>query len=290
MAIRPEDAYAETNPASAAYPEGSAKNVSTPGGVDGTPLDEKWLNDVWGVLQKILDVAGITPSGVADTVLASDYWDGLEKSLNRFLVYDDSGAADAYVLTSVQGAVHDAYLDGEIVMFMADNPNTGASTIDRDSIGAVNLKDAEGNALTGGEVTTTKYTKAVYVDSASEYRLLDETFVALKQFTSAAQVITSAGALVIAHGLGVIPSIYEVRLTCLVNDNGYLAGDELVMNSHYYVGPGAAGAGLTIVPDATNINIRFVNTANVFATINKTTGAQVFLTNANWEVTFRCFA
>lgn len=57
------------------YPQGSFKNVSTPDGIDGTPLEKAWPNDLYGFFQKLLLEAGITPSGVSDTVIASDYYD-----------------------------------------------------------------------------------------------------------------------------------------------------------------------------------------------------------------------
>jgi hypothetical protein len=45
--------------------------------LDGTPFEKKWANDIIGFLQKLLNVAGVTPSGDPDTVLASDYYDSL---------------------------------------------------------------------------------------------------------------------------------------------------------------------------------------------------------------------
>lgn len=75
MAIRLEDEYVDAVAADANYPEGSFKNSTTGVSTDGTPLEKAWTNDVSGYLQKLLDVAGITPSGVPDTVVASDYYD-----------------------------------------------------------------------------------------------------------------------------------------------------------------------------------------------------------------------
>lgn len=62
---------------SAAYPQGSAKNVTTGAGVDGTPLERQWVDDFLGFVQRLNLEAGTTPSGVADTVLASDYYDSM---------------------------------------------------------------------------------------------------------------------------------------------------------------------------------------------------------------------
>lgn len=77
MALVIETEYANSNAADTNYPQGSFKNRSGPGLYDGTPLEKAWPNDIYGLLQKLLDVVGITPSGVPDTVLASDYYDAL---------------------------------------------------------------------------------------------------------------------------------------------------------------------------------------------------------------------
>lgn len=61
-----------------AYPHGKAKNVVTAGDGSGTPLEKDWVNDLWGFLQSLLDIASITPSGDPDEVGASDYLDAME--------------------------------------------------------------------------------------------------------------------------------------------------------------------------------------------------------------------
>ncbi len=79
MAIRPEDEFLESAPADADYPEGSMKDTSTPTGTDGSPLVALWVNDFYGILQKLIQYRNITVSGVADTVQASDYFDALSQ-------------------------------------------------------------------------------------------------------------------------------------------------------------------------------------------------------------------
>lgn len=68
----------KTNAPSAAYPQGSARNVTISGDGTGTPWEQVLVNDILGFLQAVLLDAGITPSGSADTALASDYLDGLK--------------------------------------------------------------------------------------------------------------------------------------------------------------------------------------------------------------------
>ena len=72
MAINPAIKYAgQINPADANYPYGSARDVSSPGAGDGTPLQEDWVNDFLGWTQAILQAAGIVPSGNPETVVSS---------------------------------------------------------------------------------------------------------------------------------------------------------------------------------------------------------------------------
>lgn len=108
-----------------------------------------------------------------------------------------------------------------------------------------------------------------------------------KEFVSANQTITSAGALTIAHGLSVQPKLIQVWLECQTGEFNYTAGDDLVIGN---VDADGTRSGVSIVPDATNLNIRYGNQAAVFTAPNKTTGAQAALTNGNWRAVFKAWA
>lgn len=74
MAIIPEIKYAgKITPASAAYPYGEARNITTPGDGTGTPWEAALVNDLFGWQQALLSLSGITPSGNPDMVGASQY-------------------------------------------------------------------------------------------------------------------------------------------------------------------------------------------------------------------------
>lgn len=102
------------------------------------------------------------------------------------------------------------------------------------------------------------------------------------KFTSSDQTITSAGSLTIAHSLGAVPSMVGVYLICQTAEQGYSIND--VLDYSYMSRPN--NQGVVIVPDATNLNIRFGSSATAFAALNKTTGGSSNLTNANWKVRF----
>lgn len=65
----------------ASYPYGSGQNITVPGDGTGTPWEKEIMNDWFGFFQRILLEASIAPSGAADTVLASDYFDALDALL-----------------------------------------------------------------------------------------------------------------------------------------------------------------------------------------------------------------
>lgn len=106
-------------------------------------------------------------------------------------------------------------------------------------------------------------------------------------YESAQQTITAAGALTLAHGLGVKPVLVKIVLQCTTAEYNYSIGDEVTEFIH---GWGAASRGVTVTPDATNLNVRFGSTVTPFAIFDKTTGAASVCTNASWRVVFRAWA
>ncbi len=68
----PSSRYPAQTAIDANYPQGKARNESVSGDTTGTPLEKDWVNDLWGMQQALIAAAGITPSGVPDSVAASD--------------------------------------------------------------------------------------------------------------------------------------------------------------------------------------------------------------------------
>ena len=73
MALDINDTYTNSTAADASYPYGSAKNETSPGDLDGTPLEKAGLDDLYGLMQSLLAGAGIVPNGNPDTVQAPQY-------------------------------------------------------------------------------------------------------------------------------------------------------------------------------------------------------------------------
>jgi len=77
MALNINSTYTNTTSANASYPYGSAKNETSPGALDGTPLEKAGLDDLYGLMQSLLAGAGLVPNGNPDTVLAPQYLESI---------------------------------------------------------------------------------------------------------------------------------------------------------------------------------------------------------------------
>lgn len=87
--------------------------------------------------------------------------------------YQDSGAADAYVLaiaTNLKSVSE--YYDGMMVVFKAGNTNTGASTINVASLGVKDLETEAGVVLDANAIVADKFYFAVYSLSDDRFELL----------------------------------------------------------------------------------------------------------------------
>lgn len=109
------------------------------------------------------------------------------------------------------------------------------------------------------------------------------TTVGVYSYDSGAQTITFGGALTLAHGLGVDPTLHDIEcaLTNVTNEANWTTGQ--VMKTPFGGYANAANNQWTMQPDATNLNLRFGSSAIVG--VNRTTGAVTNLTAASW--TFR---
>lgn len=112
-----------------------------------------------------------------------------------------------------------------------------------------------------------------------------------KEYVSPEQVITSAGSLTLAHGLGVLPKLYRTSIICKTAEQNYSPGDVVEVGGFADVtDTGSFTKGVAIFSDSDNIGIRYVSSASAFQVINKTTGASAQVTNANWRLVVRAYA
>jgi hypothetical protein len=108
-----------------------------------------------------------------------------------------------------------------------------------------------------------------------------------KFYESPQQAITAAGLLTLAHGLGRIPILVKYVLQCTTAELGYSIGDEL---TEILPGFNTSNTGVSIVPDATNLNIRYGALGAVFVILRKDTGVAASMTPASWRLVARAWA
>lgn len=72
------------------------------------------------------------------------------------------GTVDAQTFTSPAGFAFTAYAAGQIICFKAGATNTGAATINVDTLGAKSLKKYGGDALVAGDITSGDIVFAIY--------------------------------------------------------------------------------------------------------------------------------
>jgi len=224
--------------------------------------------------------------------------------------FQAGGVADAITLTPVTGTTglllppDYTTLDGMQGSFFAAFTNTGATTVSIGQtaitqFGVKKILDEAGADLVGGEIIAGARVDFIYdaaADGGSGAAVLRQVSagtspVFTESFTSAEQTITPAGLLTIPHGLSATPVLFSVNLVCKVAEYGYAINDELI----WPFGTGDTNSptstlGVAIVPDGTNLNIRYAdNFGLVFSAFNHTTGAYVSLTSANWTTVVRAW-
>jgi len=148
------------------------------------------------------------------------------------------------------------------------------------------LSDTTGIAASTAEIKTGTV--------AAKYAAPDKLLAALGftgYYQTSDQAITSAGALTIAHGLGRTPVLVAAFLKCTDagGEDNYAQNDVLATSFNADIAD-ALSRGVSIVCDATNINIRFGSNANAFAVLDKTTGTASSITNSKWALIVRVWA
>lgn len=75
--------------------------------------------------------------------------------------------------------------------------------------------------------------------------------LAIPDFTSAEQTVTADTLLDVAHGLGVVPPLWQIVLRCTTADLNYAQNDEVVINASN----ASVDRGITFSVDATNMTV-----------------------------------
>ena len=108
-------------------------------------------------------------------------------------------------------------------------------------------------------------------------------------YNSGQQTYTPGGSLTLAHSLGKVPTILQIKAHCLTAEGGYSIGDEVWVNPNLN-DQNQGWGGFSVVPDATNLNVRYGASGNNFEIIRKDTGGVIRVTAANWALIFIAYA
>ena len=130
-------------------------------------------------------------------------------------------------------------------------------------------------------------TDTTLATSESIKAYVDNVSVFTKSFESAEQDIPAANAavLTISHSLGEIPKLMEMVYRCKTNDNGWIAGDEIVAYSQSDTGRGY----YSVVKNSAEVKFRGVYAQRIFA--HGTNANTSFLpVSPNWKLVFRAYA
>lgn len=132
MALKPDTNFVNFTAASANYPLGASKDDSTGTTGDGTEHTATRANDLFGMMQALLRLGGLTPTATADTALASQYVHGMiQLAQGRAELYDDGGAVNAYLATPrTNQQTPNGVFEGQRFKVKITTTNTGASTLD----------------------------------------------------------------------------------------------------------------------------------------------------------------
>lgn len=253
---------------------------------------------VYSTVYTAVFAAGITTITVTNTSGVLD--SGLSAVNYGFLSADNQSIPAVSEAVSLQAGTTYTYAKGDSGRLVSHtNAAAIAGTLPAAStVGAgwwVDIQNRGAGTLTITPTTSTvdgAATMVLYagqgvriVSDGTNYYTNRGTAALQKYFQSANQTITASGGLTIAHGLGVKPTLIKYVLICLTAEGGYSIGNEITETFHE-----RSGYGVSIFPDATNIGVRFASTANVFSTVNKTTGAGFDITAANWAFVVRAWA
>lgn len=160
----------------------------------------------------------------------------------------DAGSTDSYAITVVPAIT--AYSTGQFFTFKANTANTGAATLNVNSLGAKTIKKNVSTDLATGDILANQIVSVIY--DGTNMQLLTNTsgttsVLTTQVFNSGnfSKALTDANGAtnVVAHGLGVTPNWVRLRgsyvSTGLVLTDGSYANSKYISLSSYGAAPAA---------------------------------------------------
>lgn len=190
------------------------------------------------------------------------------------------------VITGTFSPVFPSLKDGTIIVIRAIGANISTTpTFKPDALPAsVIVKDGN-RPLAAGDIPRADYECLLKRNNTNDtWELLNPvTYPVMftKSYNSPQQTITIGGGLTLAHELGVIPKLIQIKLVCTFVDLSYAINDVVFINP---AGDTETSRGVAISFDNTNLYIRYGSSVNTFSVLNKSSGAVGTITNSSWEM------
>lgn len=136
--------------------------------------------------------------------------------------YADGGANDAYFI-AVPGVT--AYATGQSFTFKATTANTGAATLNVNSLGAKTIKKNHDQDLDTGDIEAGQMITVIY--DGTNFQMLSQlgTGVVYGSGQTTRANAAGTGTQAIAHGLGVTPKLVRVRAYWIASDDQAIHSD-----------------------------------------------------------------
>lgn len=120
-----------------------------------------------------LPMGGNKHTGVGNAAARDQYASAADVMDQDLIYYVDTGAADAYAITPSPAIT--AYEEGQRFVFRATNANTGASTLNINSLGATTIRTNDGSTLASGDIIVGGYYGVTYDANGSRFVLTSPT-------------------------------------------------------------------------------------------------------------------
>ena len=233
-------------------------------------------------------IAGTDTGGTSASLLALPSDIAKNTQSGTFVYAADGEASDTYVITMTPTLT--AYTTGMVVNFKANTANTGACTLNIDTLGAKSIKkthdaDPADNDIESGQIVTVVYDGTNFqMQSQVANAPVIAADITIKVGQSGPN-ITGDGATNIAHGLGRVPSITTLQIcttTSIADIGDYTMAtiyyDGTTQNNIAYRGTGTTSATVSAFTGTLDINVNAVKQFDLAITVTST---NIVVTAAN---------
>lgn len=162
------------------------------------------------------------------------------------------GTADALTLTLAPAPT--AYATFQRFLFKASAANTGAATLNVNSLGAKSLKrlvDGNLRALMAGDIASGRIYEAIY--DGTQFVLTGGPMRFTSAAITASTLATGDQTYSAAHGFPARPFRYWAELVCTTTDLNYSVNEAVIPLGLFKISSGAAWSGIEVSADATNV-------------------------------------